>query len=80
MPKESLAKQYPRLAELPFDSDRKRMTVVCRMDGKLVAIVKGGFDVMEPLCTSGNLSQARLVMEEMSERALRVLAVAYKEN
>ena len=79
MPKESLAKQYPRLAELPFDSDRKRMTVVCRMDGKLVAIVKGGFDVMEPLCTSGNLSQARLVMEEMSERALRVLAVAYKE-
>ena len=78
MPKESLAKQYP-LAELPFDSDRKRMTVVCRMDGKLVAIVKGGFDVMEPLCTSGNLSQARLVMEEMSERALRVLAVAYKE-
>ena len=79
MPKESLAKQYPRLAELPFDSDRKRMTVVCRMDGKLIAIVKGGFDVMEPLCTSGNLSQARLVMEEMSERALRVLAVAYKE-
>ena len=79
MPKESLAKQYPRLAELPFDSDRKRMTVVCRIDGKLVAIVKGGFDVMEPLCTSGNLSQARLVMEEMSERALRVLAVAYKE-
>ena len=45
----------------------------------LFAIVKGGFDVMEPLCTSGNLSQARLVMEEMSERALRVLAVAYKE-
>ena len=79
MPKESLAKQYPRLAELPFDSDRKRMTVVCRMDGKLIAIVKGGFDVMEPLCTSGNLSQARLVMEDMSERALRVLAVAYKE-
>ena len=79
MPKESLAKQYPRLAELPFDSDRKRMTVVCRMDGKLIAIVKGGFDVMEPLCISGDLKTARRVMEQMSERALRVLAIAYKE-
>ncbi len=79
MPKEELAKTYPRLAELPFDSDRKRMTVVCRMDGKLIAIVKGAFDGMEPLCTSGDLEQARRITEEMSERALRVLAVAYKE-
>ncbi len=79
MPKETLAKQYPRLAELPFDSDRKRMTVVCRMDGKLIAIVKGAFDGMEPLCTSGDLAQARKATEEMSERALRVLAIACKE-
>ena len=79
MPKEELAQKYPRLAELPFDSDRKRMTVVCRMDGKLIAIVKGAFDGMEPLCTSGNLDQARRATEEMSERALRVLAIAYKE-
>lgn len=79
MPKETLAKQYPRLAELPFDSDRKRMTVVCRMDGKLIAIVKGAFDGMEPLCTLGDLAQARKATEEMSERALRVLAIACKE-
>lgn len=79
MTKEALAKKYPRLAELPFDSDRKRMTVVCRMDGKLIAIVKGAFDGMEPLCTSGNLDRARRITEEMSERALRVLAIAYKE-
>ena len=55
------------------------MSVVCRMDGKLIAIVKGGFDVMEPLCISGDLKTARRVMEQMSERALRVLAIAYKE-
>lgn len=79
MTKEMLSEKYPRLAERPFDSDRKCMGVVCRMDGKLIAIVKGGFDVMEPLCISGDLKTARRVMEQMSERALRVLAIAYKE-
>ena len=79
MTKEALAKKYPRVAELPFDSDRKRMTVVCCMDGKLIAIVKGAFDGMEPLCTAGDLARARRATEEMSERALRVLAIAYKE-
>lgn len=34
-PKEKLAQEYPRLTELPFDSDRKLMTVVCRIDGKM---------------------------------------------
>ena len=34
---------------------------------------------MEPLCISGDLKTARRVMEQMSERALRVLAIAYKE-
>lgn len=79
MPKDDLAKKYPRLAELPFDSDRKLMTVVCRMDQKLVAIVKGAFDMMEPLCIAGDLKQARRMTEQMSEQALRVLAVGYRE-
>ncbi|MEI3580534.1 MAG: hypothetical protein V8Q30_11470 [Acutalibacteraceae bacterium] len=37
-----------RLAELPFDSDRKLMTTVNRIDGKNVVIVKGAFDMMAP--------------------------------
>ena len=48
MPKDSLNKDFPRLAELPFDSDRKLMTSVNRIDGKSIAIVKGAFDVMRP--------------------------------
>ena len=44
MPKEELNRLYPRLAELPFDSDRKLMSVVCRMDDKNVVIVKGAFE------------------------------------
>ena len=79
MPKDQLNKKYPRLAEIPFDSDRKRMTTVNKIDGKNIVIVKGAFDVMEPLCIKGDLKTAKSITESMSEKALRVLAIAYKE-
>ena len=79
MPKDELNRKYPRLAEIPFDSDRKLMTTVNRMDGKNIVIVKGAFDVMASRCIKGNLAKAAQVNEEMSQNALRVLAVAYKE-
>ena len=79
MPKEELNKKYPRLAEIPFDSDRKLMTTVNKIDGKNVVIVKGAFDMMAPRCVAGDLETARKVTDAMSENALRVLAVAYKE-
>lgn len=79
LPKEELNRQYPRLAEIPFDSDRKLMTTVHEIDGKLIAIVKGAFDIMASRCIHGNLAAAKAVNEEMSADALRVLAVAYKE-
>ena len=77
-PKDNLNQRYPRLAELPFDSDRKLMTTVNEIDGKLTVIVKGAFDVMASRCISGDLEQARAVNDRMSADALRVLAVGYK--
>ena len=77
-PKDKLNQRYPRLAELPFDSDRKLMTTVNKIDGKLTVIVKGAFDVMASRCISGNLEQAKTVNDRMSADALRVLAVSYK--
>ena len=77
--KEALNAEYPRIAELPFDSDRKLMTTVNRIDGKLVAIVKGAFDVMATRCVKGDIEAARAANDAMSENALRVLAVGYKE-
>ena len=79
MPKEILNGKYPRLADLPFDSDRKRMTTIHQMDGKYVAIVKGAFDSIRPLCVAGDLDQASQKNDEMSRQALRVLTIAYKE-
>lgn len=79
MPKDELNRSYPRLAELPFDSDRKLMSTVNRIDGKNIVIVKGAFDVMAGRCVKGDLATARRVNDEMSTSALRVLAIGYKE-
>ena len=79
MSKDDLNKKYPRLAEIPFDSDRKLMTTVNRIDGKNIVIVKGAFDVMAARCVKGDLKAAKMFTDIMSENALRVLAIAYKE-
>ena len=78
MPKDALNGKYPRLAEIPFDSDRKLMTTVNRIDGKNIVIVKGAFDVLAARCVSGDRKKAAQINEEMSKKALRVLAIAYK--
>ena len=79
MPKDELSQKYPRLGEIPFDSDRKLMTTINKIDGKNIVIVKGAFDVMADRCIAGDLKTAKQVTEAMSEKALRVLAVGYKE-
>lgn len=79
LPKEMLNREYPRLAEIPFDSDRKLMTTVNKIDDKYIVIVKGAFDMMASRCVAGDLERAAQVNEEMSKNALRVLAISYKE-
>lgn len=79
MLKDDLNREYKRLGEIPFDSDRKLMTVINRMDNKNVVIVKGAFDMMSSICIKGDIEKARRINDEMSENALRVLAIGYKE-
>ena len=79
MEKDALNSQFPRLAEIPFDSDRKLMTTVNQIDGKNIVIVKGAFDMMASRCVKGDMEAARQMNDEMSRNALRVLAVGYKE-
>ena len=81
---------FPREAELPFDSDRKLMTTLHTFNGQKAMITKGGPDVLFSLCTHVLLSGQEVPMtpevldrfieanEEFSSRALRVLAYAYK--
>lgn len=77
--KQKLNELYPRQGELPFDSDRKLMTTINLIDGKLIAIVKGAFDIMASRCSKIDIDLAEKANKEMSESALRVIAVGYKE-
>ena len=79
MPKDEMNRENPRLTELPFDSDRKLMTTINHIGEKNIVIVKGAFDMMVSRCVKGDLKKAARINEEMSQNALRVLAIAYKE-
>ncbi|MGB4701173.1 MAG: calcium-translocating P-type ATPase, PMCA-type [Syntrophomonadaceae bacterium] len=79
MPKDELNRLCPRLAVLPFDSDRKLMSTINRIDGRNVVIVKGAFDVLAGKCINGDIEAGRKYVDELSQQALRVLAVGYKE-
>ncbi len=79
MPKNALNDENPRISAIPFDSDRKLMSTINKINGKNIVIVKGAFDVLASRCIDGNIEKAKAITEEMSEDALRVLAVAYKE-
>jgi Ca2+-transporting ATPase len=88
--KTGLDESFEKLDEIPFDSDRKMMSVVGRIDGKTFALIKGAPDVLmrnasyilengekKPIgAFRDNLSDKN---EEFAKNALRVLGVAYKE-
>jgi len=75
-------KEYPRVFEIPFDSNRKCMTTVHKLpdDDRLLVITKGGYDVLLKKChiSSSKQTTSLLAHDTMTKDALRVLALAYK--
>jgi P-type Ca2+ transporter type 2C len=82
----------PRVEELPFSSERKRMTTLHQMeDGKTTAYMKGAPEVLIGTCshiledsgiralTVDDKEQIMRVSEGMAQDALRVLGVAYRD-
>ena len=81
---------FPRVAEIPFDSDRKLMTTVHEENGNYVVYTKGGVDELLANCNSyilegdikTDLEEYKEIIRrynmEMAQNALRVLAMAYK--
>jgi Ca2+-transporting ATPase len=78
--KEALAGRLPRIAEYPFDSERKRMTTVHRSSDGVVVFVKGAPEAVLERCQISVVDRAATAAaaEQMAADGLRVLAVAYR--
>lgn len=76
---EHIAKTYPRLAELPFDSDRKCMTTVHLFKGQYLVITKGATESIAGALLSENEREVlKKHSDEWAKDGKRVLAYAYK--
>ena len=89
--KKELEQDYPRKGEIPFTSARKRMTTAHQGPQGIRVITKGAPDVLLARCTAmlrggtpvplSGAMKAKLLSDNdrLAQRALRVLAVAYKD-
>ncbi|MEK4151228.1 cation-translocating P-type ATPase [Carnobacterium sp. FSL E2-0243] len=76
--KASLEEKYPRVFELPFDSERKLMTTIHKTDNGYIAITKGAFDRIPVTFSPELLNEAKRVHDEFAEDALRVISAAFQ--
>lgn len=75
----TLYNDHERIAELPFDSDRKRMTTVHHYDGKYLVITKGASEAIgENLADPEEALKLYELSESWAKEGIRVLAFAYK--
>ena len=84
--KNELNSKTPRINEIPFDSNRKMMTTIHRIGNKYRVITKGAPDVLIDRCNKEieereAFSKLKIQNQnlKMAQRALRVIAVAYKD-
>jgi P-type Ca2+ transporter type 2C len=87
----SLAQRFPRTAEIPFSSERRRMTTLHEDVGQSVAYTKGAADLVLEDCrswvsssgesrlTPSDRDRVREVEQRMASDGLRVLAIARKQ-
>ncbi|MDD6207083.1 MAG: cation-translocating P-type ATPase [Clostridiales bacterium] len=92
MSEEDIRESVKRLEEIPFDSDRKLMSIKCRLHGVSTILTKGALDVLLERCdtirdsggvrkmTEKDRTDILIKNRDFSENGLRVLAFAYKES
>ena len=72
---------YPRISEIPFDSERKLMSTINVIDGENIMYTKGAADVLigRMNCTHEEKEQIKAQVEELSKQGLRILCFASKK-
>ncbi|MFN3315419.1 MAG: cation-translocating P-type ATPase, partial [Raineya sp.] len=69
--------QYPRLAEIPFSSERKMMTTIHQYEDKILVVSKGALEMILEKCQEQPIEVAQKA-SEIAEKGMRVLAYAVK--
>ena len=77
--KGELYEKMPKVNEIPFDSTRKMMTTIHKIENGYRIITKGAPDILINRCIGINKNEISLENEKMANNALRVIAVAYKD-
>ena len=77
--KKDIEKQMPRINEIPFNSNRKMMTTIHQKGNKYIVITKGAHDILLERCIDKDKIMYKRQNSEMTNKALRVMGVAYKE-
>ena len=77
--KKDIEKQMPRINEIPFNSNRKMMTTIHQKGNKYIVITKGAPDILLERCIDKDKIMYKRQNSEMTNKALRVMGVAYKE-
>ena len=85
--KHLLQEEFPRINEISFDSNRKMMTTIHKIGNKYRIITKGAPDVLLKRCikteekTLDILTRKEILNQntKMANKALRVIAIAYKD-
>ena len=89
--KRSLYEKMARVNDIPFDSERKMMTTIHKYGNKYRIITKGAPDVLIKKCnnyiasglqksiTAQDITNIEIQNNKMARKALRVIAVAYKD-
>ena len=90
MGKDAWNEKYPRIQEIPFDSDRKLMSTYHEIDGKIIMYTKGAPDELLRRCVNieldgkvealGDAKREEILAKNQAfaEEALRVIGVAYR--
>lgn len=78
MSKHDVDSLYPHISEIPFDTDRKTMTVITMINEKPFAIVKGAVESVVPNCVGCNKEAILEINENLANEAFRVVCIAMK--
>lgn len=67
-----------RIAEIPFDADRKMMTTFHKIDGAIISLTKGAPDMLLERCKNLIKEPVTSAVDQMAEKGLRVLGFALR--